>query len=102
MGPKKNQVYEKNVEECVKRVLQDSLQEPTILHSLATLIKDVVVAELKSALDKNLEVIKELESALQERDRRIVELEKLSTKQDDLEQYQRRQCLPEDNVKTQT
>lgn len=94
MAPKKNQGYERNVEECVKRVLQESLQEPAILNSLATLIKDVVVAELKSALDKNSEVIQKLEYALQERDRKIVELEKqLSSKQDDLEQYQRRQCL---------
>ena len=94
MAPKKVKEYEENVEECVKRVMQESWQNPAMLNSLAALIKDVIVAELKSALEKNTEVIKKLELALEERDKKIADLEsKLTVKQDDLEQYQRRQCL---------
>ena len=69
-------------EACATR----TLQKPAILHSLATLIKNVVVGEMKSVLDMNMEVILKLESALQERDMRIADLEKqLNAKQDNLE-----------------
>ena len=76
----------------------EAWQDPVMLQSLANLIKEsvrsAIIAELKSTLEENAEVIRKLEAAVTERDKTIVELEKkLTQRQDDLEQYQRRNCL---------
>lgn len=98
MSPKNRRTQEVNIEECVKRVVQEAWHDPAMLESLANLIKDsvcsVMVSELKAALAKNTEVIEKLETSLKEKDERICKLEaRLEEKQDSLEQYQRRQCL---------
>lgn len=99
----KNRQQEESIEDCVKRVFEESWRDPTILAGLANLIKDSIVSELKSALARNTEVIEKLEASLREKDERIASLErKLEDKQDALEQYQRRQSLrifgiPENN-----
>ena len=94
MGPKKQISEEKSIEECVRRVVQDSWRDPAMLAGLANAVKDSLVGELKAALDASTEAIRKLEAALQERDSRIHDLEvKLTEKQDDLEQYGRRMCL---------
>ncbi|KAJ4448744.1 hypothetical protein ANN_00135 [Periplaneta americana] len=56
----------------------------------ANLIKDAVVSELQRSIDFNSEVIQDLKQTIEQRDRKIGELER---KVDDLEQYQRRQCV---------
>ena len=91
MAPKKQRSF---AEVGIKEMLQETLQNPAILQTLANALKSSIVAELKAALEANTAVILELQAALQDRDRKIVDLEsKLSERQDDLEQYQRRQCL---------
>ena len=85
---------EKSLDECVRRIVQESWRDPAMLAGLANALKDSLVGELKAALGTSTEVIKKLEAALHERDKRIHDLEsKLSEKQDDLEQYGRRMCL---------
>ncbi|PSN42454.1 hypothetical protein C0J52_18914 [Blattella germanica] len=94
MGPKKHRSEEKSIEECVRRVVQESWRDPAMLVRLANAVKDSLVGELKAALDASTEAIRKLEAAFQERGRRIHDLEsKLSEKHDDLEQYGRRMCL---------
>lgn len=52
------------------------------------------MAQLKDTIDKNTAVISQLQDALAEKDNKIAMLEsKLSKQNDELEQYQRRQCL---------
>lgn len=89
---------EMDLEETIRRVVRESLQDKSIFNSLANIIKDTVagalVAEMKATLDKNTEVLMEMKTALEEKDKKIADLEcRLLEKSDDLEQYQRRQCL---------
>ncbi|PSN38273.1 hypothetical protein C0J52_16894 [Blattella germanica] len=91
MAPKKQRSF---AEVGIKEMLQETLQNPDILKTLANALRSSIVAELKAALEANTAVILELQAALQDRDRKIMDLEsKLSERLDDLEQYQRRQCL---------
>lgn len=93
MGPKKCDKSEE-IEETVKRVVKEALQDTGMLQVLANLIKETVtnsvVTELQKTIEFNNEVISELKSALVKRDEKI---EALEAKVDELEQYQRRQCL---------
>lgn len=93
MGPKKCDKSEE-IEETVKRVVKEALQDTGMLQVLANLIKETVtnsvVTELQKTIEFNSEVISELKSALVKRDEKI---EALEAKVDELEQYQRRQCL---------
>ncbi|PSN36273.1 hypothetical protein C0J52_19950 [Blattella germanica] len=89
---------EMDLEETIRRVVRESLQDKSIFNSLANIIKDTVagahVAEMKGTIDKNTEVLIEMKTALEEKDKKIADLEStLLEKSDDLEQYQRRQCL---------
>lgn len=94
MSLKSSKGKEESIEQLVKREVQEAWKDPAMLRSLADQLRDTVMAELRAALERNTAVIEKLEAALQERDKRIADLEvKLSEKQDDLEQYQRRQCL---------
>ena len=91
MAPKINK---NELEETVRRVVEDTLRNEDSLKVLANLIKEtiasVVIAELQSTIETNTAVIKELQCSVKEKDKKIEELE---GKLDDLEQYQRRQCL---------
>ncbi|KAJ4430507.1 hypothetical protein ANN_19138 [Periplaneta americana] len=93
MGPKTCNKSEE-IEETVKRVVKEALQDTGMLQVLANLIKETVtnsvVTELQKTTKFNNEVISELKSVLVKRDEKI---EALETKVDELEQYQRRQCL---------
>lgn len=93
MGPKKCDKSEE-IEETVKRVVKEALQDTGMLQVLANLIKETVtnsvVTELQKTIEFNNEVISELKTALVKRDEKI---EALEAKVDELEQYQRRQCL---------
>ncbi|PSN43284.1 hypothetical protein C0J52_19994 [Blattella germanica] len=89
---------EMDLEETIRRVVRESLQDKSIFNSLANIIKDTVaralVAEMKAMIDKNTEVLIEMKTALEEKDKNIADLEsRLLEKNDDLVQYQRRQCL---------
>ncbi|PSN37253.1 hypothetical protein C0J52_17952 [Blattella germanica] len=87
------------MEETIRLVVRESLHDKSIFNSLANIIKDTVagalVAEMKATLDKkNTEVLMEMKTALEKKDKKIADLEsKLLEKNDDLEQYHRRQCL---------
>ena len=91
MAPKINK---NELEETVRRVVEDTLRNEDSLKVLANLIKEtvanVIIAELQSTIESNTAVIKELQCSVKEKDKRIEDLE---GKLDDLEQYQRRQCL---------
>lgn len=82
------------MEKTVKRVVEEALQDTAMLQVLANLIKETlissVVAELKKTIECNNAVISELKAAVNSRD---VKIQTLENKLDDLEQYQRRQCL---------
>ena len=96
--PRKNTRRRVADEENVKQAGLESWQDPAMLQSLANLIKEsvrsAIIAELKTTLEKNAELIRKLEAAVTERDKKIIELEnKLTQRQDDLEQYQRRNYL---------
>ncbi|PSN40010.1 hypothetical protein C0J52_26028 [Blattella germanica] len=67
MGPKKQRSEEKSIEECVRRVVQESWRDLAMLAGLANAVKDSLVGELKAALDASTEAIRKLEAALQER-----------------------------------
>lgn len=92
-GPKIEEI-ESTVQRVVKDALRDMLQDAGMVRVLADTIKDAVtsavVVELQKNLDFNKDLISDFKSALEQKDRRIEELE---YKLDDLEQYQRRQCL---------
>lgn len=93
MSPRRNTRQEENMEEIVKRCLQDALQDSSMLGRIANLVTEAVtaaVAELSAALKKNNEIIEGLKTALNDRDKKI---ERLEEHIDDLEQYQRRQCI---------
>ena len=79
-----------NIQETVKRVVAEALQDTATLQVLATLIRDQVVQELKETITKNTSVIEELRTTIQHKDEQIAVLER---RVDDLEQYSRRQCL---------
>lgn len=79
-----------NIEETVRRVVGEALQDTAMLQVLATLIRDQVVQELKETITKNTTVIEELKNAIVIKDHEIAALER---RVDDLEQYSRRQCL---------
>lgn len=95
MPPKKEKsTTEETMEEVVKRVTREAWRDEELLRKLANLVRDSVVAELQSTIDRNTAVIENLQVALAERDNTIKQLEaKLDKKTDELEQYQRRQCL---------
>ncbi|XP_069683258.1 probable glutamate receptor [Periplaneta americana] len=92
-GPKIEEI-ESTVQRVVKDALRDMLQDAGMVPVLADTIKDAVtsavVVELQKNLDFKKDLISDFKSALEQKDRRIEELE---YKLDDLEQYQRRQCL---------
>lgn len=81
MGGRNNQKTSEVNEEMIRRIVSEALRD-------ATLVK--VVEELKQTLAENTAVIESLKTALEEKDRTI---SRLNNKIDDLEQYQRRQCL---------
>lgn len=78
------------MEETVKRVLKEALQDTSMLQVFATMLKDQVMAELQHTIAENTAVIANLKNTLEEKEK---SLEALQSKVDDLEQYQRRQCL---------
>lgn len=78
------------MEDTVKRVLKDVLQDASILQVLATMIKDHILTELEKTINENTAVIEALKETINEKDKVINDLQ---VKLDDLEQYQRRQCL---------
>lgn len=78
------------MEDTVKRVLKDVLQDASILQVLATMIKDHILSELQKTINENTAVIEALKETINEKDKVINDLQ---VKLDDLEQYQRRQCL---------
>ncbi|KAJ4448673.1 hypothetical protein ANN_00063 [Periplaneta americana] len=86
----KSEEIEATVQRVVKETFLDMMQESGALQTLANLIKDAVVSELQRSIDFNSEVIQDLKQTIEQRDRKIGELER---KVDDLEQYQRRQCV---------
>lgn len=93
MSPRKNAKQEESMEEIVKRCLQDALQDSSMLTRIANLVTEAVataVADFSAALKRSSEVIEGLKTALDDRDKKI---ERLEGRIDDLEQYQRRQCL---------
>lgn len=92
MPPKmlKSEEIEATVQRVVKETFLAMMQESGALQTLANLIKDAVVSELQRSIDFNSEVIQDLKQTIEQRDRKIGELER---KVDDLEQYQRRQCV---------
>ena len=64
-----------------------------MLQAITNLIKETVasaVSQLQKALEENTNVMRDLRVVVEERDRTITAMQ---TKIDDLEQYQRRQCL---------
>ncbi|PSN39383.1 hypothetical protein C0J52_26135 [Blattella germanica] len=94
----RSQMGDMDLQETIRRVVRESLQDKSIFNSLANIIKDTVagalVAEMKATIDKNTEVLMEMKTALEEKDKKIADLEsRLLEKSDDLEQYQHRQCL---------
>ena len=92
MAPKK--VNEESMEEIARRIASEVWQGEAMRQSLANLIKDAVAAELRETIERNSAIIEKLQAALCDRDERINTLEKqLVKKTDELEQYQRRQCL---------
>lgn len=94
MAPRKTKNSDENKEEMTKRVMQECLRDPAMLQLLKDSVREAIVSELKTTIDRNTEVIKQLELSLQERDTKIMKLEQLlCEKTDSLEQYQRRQCL---------
>ncbi|PSN53176.1 hypothetical protein C0J52_04512 [Blattella germanica] len=66
-----------NSEENMKQLGLEAWQDPAMLQSLANLIKEsvrsAIIAELKSTLKENAEVIRKLEAAVTERDKTIVD-----------------------------
>lgn len=76
--------------EEIRRAVAEALQDPSVLQVLAGIIQDTVVTELRKTIEENSTVIKNLQAALEAKDKTIAELE---CKIDDIEQYQRRQCL---------
>lgn len=91
MAPRKNN---ESMEEVARRIAGEVWQGEAMRQSLANLIKEAVAAELRETIEKNSAIIEKLQAALCERDDRINDLEiQLSKKTDELEQYQRRQCL---------
>ena len=88
MGGNRN--VKESMEDTVKRVLKDVLQDASILQVLATMIKDHILSELQKTIDENTAVIEALKETINEKDAVINDLQ---VKLDDLEQYQRRQCL---------
>lgn len=88
MGPKKDTAVD--IEAAVKLAVMQALQDKGMLATLAALVKDTIVSEMRKTLEENTRVISELKDALVEKDKTIGVLE---SKIDDLEQYQRRQCL---------
>lgn len=88
MGPKKDTAVD--IEAAVKLAVMQALQDKGMLATLAALVKDTIVSEMRKTLEENTRVISELKDALVEKDKTIGVLE---NKIDDLEQYQRRQCL---------
>lgn len=70
--------------------MKEALQDTAWLEVLTNIIRDSVVAELKATIERNSDVITELKKTLLEKDKKISELE---SKIDNLEQYQRRQCV---------
>ena len=92
MAPKtcKIEDIEATIQRVAKETCSSMLQESGALQVLANLIKDAVVSELQKSIDINTEVVKDLRDTIEQKNRKITELE---NKIDDLEQYQRRQCL---------
>ena len=91
MAPRRSKSELSNCD--IEKIVLEALQSGNVLQNITNVIKQTVasaVADLRKALDSNTEVIRELRSALEERDRTISSLQ---NKIDDLEQYQRRQCL---------
>lgn len=88
MGGNRN--VKESMEDTVKRVLKDVLQDASILQVLATMIKDHILTELEKTINENTAVIEALKETINEKDAVINDLQ---VKLDDLEQYQRRQCL---------
>lgn len=90
----KKSVKVDDLEESVKRVVKESLQDAATLQVLTNLIREsvtnAVVAELQKTIEENNKVISDLKTTLETRDKKI---EALENKIDNLEQYQRRQCL---------
>lgn len=83
-----------DLEESVKRVVKESLQDAATLQVLTNLIREsvanAILTELQKTIEENNKVISDLKATLETRDKKI---EALENKIDDLEQYQRRQCL---------
>ncbi|KAJ4434070.1 hypothetical protein ANN_16389 [Periplaneta americana] len=91
MGPKKD--VKDEIEDVVKRVVQQTLQDTTMLAIFANLIQESVtapVAELSTALEESRGLLNKLKLALDDWDKKIRHLE---CRINDMEQYQRRQCL---------
>lgn len=94
MSPKAKSNNAETMEEVARRVATAVWQEDATLQRLAALIKDSVIAELQAVIENNTAVIAKLQNSLEERDKKISQLEsQLIKKTDELEQYQRRQCL---------
>lgn len=77
----------------IQKMVTESLQQGNVLQAITNLIKETVasaVSQLQKALEENTNVMRDLRVAVEERDRTITAMQ---TKIDDLEQYQRRQCL---------
>ncbi|XP_069683138.1 nucleolar and coiled-body phosphoprotein 1 [Periplaneta americana] len=77
-------------EEAVRRVMVEALKDPGMLQVLTQAIRTAIVEDLKQTIAENSAVIESLKTALEKKDRHIRQLQ---MKVDDLEQYQRRQCL---------
>ena len=58
MGGYRN--VKESVEDTVKRVLKDVLQDASILQVLATMIKDHILTELEKTINENTAVIEAL------------------------------------------
>lgn len=91
MAPRKGKVEKSEID--VQKLVLESLHNASVLQVITNIIKDTVtsaVAELHKALESNTAAVRDLKIALEERDRTISTMQ---NKIDDLEQYQRRQCL---------
>ena len=78
------------IEDTVKRVHTESLQDTSLLQVLATMLKDQIMAELQQTIAESKAAIESLRKTIEEKDNIISGLQ---LKLDELEQYQRRQCL---------
>lgn len=80
----------KELEETVKRVVEEALQNKSLLQVFAATVRDLLMADLQQTIAEQTSAIEALKKVVEEKDKA---LEALQNKVDDLEQYQRRQCL---------